>query len=222
MSNTTHAFTRRQALGITAGLATGALLAGGAGTAAAAPRERVWRGTRSQNGWPVDGPTATSRIEGTDVDVRLAKGDVSTVLLYVARRFAYEIDMLRSGDVQGHGTDRQVGAPFESNRLSGTAITIRPLFYPLGADLATGMTDQERTVVRDILVDCQDVVAWGGDLRPVKESHFQIDVPPGDPRLSRLAQRIQGWDTTPGRGAGSIDAFAPARLRRAAKAAVAR
>ncbi|WP_326786014.1 hypothetical protein [Streptomyces sp. NBC_00151] len=222
MSNTAHAFTRRQALGITVGLTTGALLAGGAGAAVAAPRERAWRGARSQNGWPIDGRTATFRIEGTNVDVRLAKGDASTVLLYVARRFAYEIDMLRSGDVQGHGTDRQVGAPFESNHLSGTAIAIRPLFYPLDADEATGMSEQERTVVRDILADCQDVVAWGGDLRPVKESHFQINVPPGDPRLSRLAQRIQGWDTAPGQGAGSIDAFAPARLRRAAKVTVAR
>ncbi|CAM5444310.1 hypothetical protein SCANM124S_03807 [Streptomyces canus] len=49
-------------------------------------------------------------------------------------------------------------------------MAIRPLYYPLGADKATGMTEQERTVVRDILADCQDVVAWGGDLDPVKES----------------------------------------------------
>ncbi|UIX31074.1 hypothetical protein [Streptomyces sp. GQFP] len=147
---------------------------------------------------------------------------MATVLLYVARRFSYEIDMLRPGDVQSHTIDRHIGARFESNYLSGTALAIRPLFYPLGADKATGMTEQERTIVQDILADCGDVVAWGGDLDPVKESHFQIDVPPGDARLSRLAQRIQGWDATPGQGAGSIDAFAPARVRRARKAAAAR
>ncbi|MEU0071305.1 hypothetical protein ABZ027_17420 [Streptomyces sp. NPDC006332] len=189
----------------------------------AAPQERTWRGSRSANGWPLVDQAAEQRLEGApNVHVSLVEGDVATVLLYVARRFSYEIDMLRPGDVQGHSTDRDVVTGFESNHLSGTAMAIRPLFYPLGADKATGMTEQERTVVRDILADCEGVVAWGGDLDPVKESHFQIDVRPGDARLTRLARRIQGWDATPGQGAGSIDAFAPARIRRAKKAAAAR
>ncbi|MFI6459252.1 hypothetical protein [Streptomyces sp. NPDC050528] len=83
------------------------------------------------------------------------------------------------------------------------------------------MTEQERTVVRDVLADRQDVVARGGDFEPVKESDFGIGVPPGDSRRSRLAQRIQGWDATPGQGAGSIDAFEPARVRRARRATAA-
>ncbi|MEV7690672.1 hypothetical protein ACFW1F_11190 [Streptomyces bungoensis] len=157
-------------------------------------------------------------MEGTNVEVSLAKGDAATVLLYVARRFAYEIDMLRAGDLQGHTTDRTVGASFESNYLSGTAIAIRPMHYPLGADVKnTGMSETERIVTADILADCEGVVAWGGHLKPVKQSHFHIDVKPGDPRLKRLAARIRGWNDTPGEGAGSIDAFTPARRHLAAR-----
>ncbi|MER7900400.1 hypothetical protein ABTX62_30950 [Streptomyces sp. NPDC096046] len=146
----------------------------------------------------------------------LLKGDVATVLLHVARRFAYEIDMLRSGDVQGHTDRGPVGAGFESNHLSGTAIGIRPLFYPLGAQRGTGLSELEKVVVADILADCQGVIGWGGHAKPVKESHFQIDVRPGDPRLARLASRIRGEDAGPGSGAGSIDPFLPNRRRKAA------
>ncbi|WP_319264369.1 hypothetical protein [Streptomyces sp. ID05-39B] len=127
------------------------------------------------------------RVEGTDVEVSLADGDAATVLLYVARRFAYEIDMLRDGDLQGHTTDRTVGASFESNRLSGTAMVIRPMHYPLGADVKnTGMSVTERVVITDILADCEGVVVWGGDLMPAKQSHFHIGVKPADLRLERL------------------------------------
>ncbi|MFC9678472.1 hypothetical protein [Streptomyces sp. NPDC056948] len=222
MSDIAPGLTRRHTLGLAAGLTAGALLVPAAGAAVAAPAERAWKGTTSQNGWPVVDQAVTHRVEGTNVDVPLVEGDVATVLLYVARRYAYEIDMLRPEEVRGHTADRHIGAPFESNHLSGTAIAVRPLFYPLGADASTGMTEQERTVVRDILADCEGVVAWGGELAPVKESHFQIAVAPGDTRLARLARRIKGWDAAPGQGAGSIDAFAPARIRRADKAADAR
>ncbi|MEU3983942.1 hypothetical protein AB0F77_28330 [Streptomyces sp. NPDC026672] len=216
------ALTRRRALGLGAGLVAGAALWDG-GTTTASAAGRTWRSGTTANGWPVVDDAPSHRVEGAcGVEVPLLDGDVATVLLYVARRFTYEIDMLRPGDVQGHTTDRHTGAAFESNRLSGTAVTIRPLFYPLGAQRDTGMSEQERTVVRDILADCAGVVAWGGDLKPVKESHFQIDVPPGDARLSALAARVRGWNDTPGQGAGTIDAFAPARVRRAGKATAAR
>ncbi|MFD7704997.1 hypothetical protein [Streptomyces caelestis] len=217
MSDTPRTLTRRQALGITAGITAGALLVGGP-SAAAAPDRNTWQGRRTQNHWPVvDGSHVdTLRIEGTNVDVPLLKGDVATVLLYVARRFAYEIDMLRPGDVHGHTVHRAVGADFESNHLSGTAITIRPLHYPLGAQEGTGLSDLEKVVVADILAECQGVVSWGGHTKPVKESHFQIDVPPGDPGLARVARRIRGEDTAPGSGAGTIDPFLPERRRKAA------
>lgn len=212
-----HTLTRRQALGLAAGLTAGTLVVT-IPSAQAAPQPSKWRGRRTQNHWPVvdAADTEATRIEGTNVSVSLLKGDVATVLFHVVRRFSYEIDTLRPGDVQGYSTDRAVGADFESNRLSGTAIAIRPLFYPLGAQKGTGLSDLEKVVVANILADCRGVVGWGGNADPVKESHFQINVGPGDPELNRLAARIRGEDASPGAGAGSIDPFLPTRRRKAA------
>ncbi|MFB6844931.1 hypothetical protein ACFCXS_08735 [Streptomyces sp. NPDC056373] len=215
----TTSLTRRRVLGL--GLGTGAALAvATAGPAQAAPAAdaRVWTKRESANGWPILDQAGKFRVEGTNVEVSLAEGDVATVLLYVARRFAYEIDILMPGDLQGHTTEREIGSAFESNYLSGTAIAIRPLHYPLGADVKnTGMSEAEQIVVTDILADCEGILAWGGHLQPVKQSHFQLAVGPGDSRLKNLADRIRGWNDTPGRGAGTIDAFAPVRRRRSAR-----
>ncbi|MFE7990763.1 hypothetical protein [Streptomyces shenzhenensis] len=218
----TTSLTRRRAISL--GLGTGAAIALTssipAQAASASVKERTWSKPKSQNDWPILDSAPKHRVEGANVEVSLAKGDVATVLLYVARRYAYEIDMLRAGDLKGYTNRTQVAAAFESNYLSGTALAIRPLYYPLGADVKnTGMGEADRTVVADILADCEGVVAWGGELKPVKQSHFEIAVRPGDPRLKALADRILDWHETPGRGAGAIDAFEPARIRRSKKAA---
>ncbi|MGW0985717.1 hypothetical protein ACWD46_05705 [Streptomyces sp. NPDC002486] len=213
----TTSLTRRRVLGLGAGAAI-AVAAAGPAQAAPAAGERAWTKRESANGWPILDRAGKFRVEGTNVDVSLVEGDVATVLLHVARRFAYEVDMLLPGDLQGHTTERAISSAFESNYLSGTAIAIRPVHYPLGADVKnTGMSEAEQIVVTDILADCEGVIAWGGHLQPVKQSHFQIAVEPGNPRLKQLADRIQGWNSAPGRGAGTIDAFAPARRRRAAR-----
>ncbi|WP_241777821.1 hypothetical protein [Streptomyces sp. CT34] len=136
------------------------------------------------------------------------------MLLYVARRYFYEIDSeLKTEDITGHTTDRAVAAVFESNYLSGTAIAVRPHAYPLGADGC--LFPQDVHVIRDILADCEGTVRWGGDEKLPKQSHFQIDVKPGDTKLARVATKIRGWQATPGKGAGTIDAFVPQRLRAA-------
>jgi hypothetical protein len=222
MSDALSRPTRRQALVLGGGLAATAVL-WGAGTGTATAAGETWRGNTSSNGWPIVADVPRRRIEGAaGAELSLLDGDVATVLLYVARRFSYEIDTLRPGDVRGHSEERRIAADFESNHLSGTAMAIRPLFYPLGAEKGTGLSAPERIVVQDIIADCEGVVAWGGELNPVKESHFHIDVHPGDERLSLVARRIQGWNDTPGRGAGAVDAFDPRRRRRARAAAAAR
>ncbi|WLQ35940.1 hypothetical protein P8A18_22030 [Streptomyces castrisilvae] len=78
-------------------------------------------------------------MEGTEkVETSLLTGEVSAVLLYVARRFAYEIDMPHLGDLLGHTTYRAMGVAFESDHLSGTTLAVRPLFHPLGAQPGNG------------------------------------------------------------------------------------
>ncbi|MEV7087829.1 hypothetical protein AB0O07_18360 [Streptomyces sp. NPDC093085] len=186
-------------------------------------RATTWPGRVSANGWPVLASAPAHRVQGAGaLTVRLAEGDAATVLLHVLRRYCYEIDMLAQHDVAGHTTDRAVRADLESNRLSGTALTIREVAYPLGAPAGNGMGAEQITVIEDILAECQGVVAWGGETSPLKQSHFQIDVPPGDARLRKLVARINGWSEHPGQGAGATDAFEPGRISRARKARNAR
>ncbi|WP_413801133.1 hypothetical protein [Streptomyces iranensis] len=206
------------------GLAGGIGLATGySGTAQAAetghtPATSEWTRKTSANGWPVTrhDDITLHRVEGSPLTVALRDGETATVLTYIARRFFYEIDShLRPDEVHGHTSDRRVATAFESNYLSGTALTIRPDAYPLGA--RNGLFPQEVMVVRDILAECGGVIRWGGDESVPKESHFQIDVAPGDRRLKALAGRIDAWRRTPGQGPGAIDTSLPER-RRAARA----
>ncbi|MFF3630123.1 hypothetical protein [Streptomyces sp. NPDC002164] len=187
------------------------------------PENKEWSGRTSANGWAILAKAPEHRVQGAQkLTVKLAKGPAATVLLYVVRRYAYEIGMLRPEELTGHTTDREVGAEFESNYLSGTAVAIQPMLYPLGGTATNGMSDLAVTVVEDILADVGEVVAWGGELDPLKQSHFHIATPPGDRRLEALADRISGWNSQPGKGAGSIDAFISSRISRARKARNAR
>ena len=231
--------TRRRVLTVGSALAVGSAV-WAPGTAAAAPKAAgaaapgkaspgagdktvAWTARRSANGWPVLADAPSHRVEGAGgLAVRLAAGDAATVLLYVVRRYCYEVEMLEARDLSGHTSDTGVRADMESNRLSGTALTIKEVYYPLGAPAGNGMSDAQVTVVEDILADCGGVVAWGGESSPLKQSHFQIDVPPHDSRLRKLVATINGWEERPGRGAGTVDAFRPARISRARKARNAR
>ena len=214
MSDSIGAPSRRRLLMSGAGLVGGVALggAGMSGTASAASitaGASVWSGGTSANGWPVIPEPEARRIEGSDIDVTVRPGDVATVLLHVARRYYYEIDTLRKGEVSGHGASREIAQPYESNYLSGTAIAIRPGSYPVG--VKEGFFPLELMVIRDILAECKGVVRWGGDEEIPKESHFQIDVGPGDRRLENFADQISAWHLRPGQGAGSIDPFTAAR-----------
>ncbi|GGT28261.1 hypothetical protein GCM10014713_22340 [Streptomyces purpureus] len=181
-----------------------ALWAGGAAVAApasAAPKDRQWRKNRSANGWPVLEAATTYGVEGSPVDVALAPGAAATVLLYVARRFHYEVAALKAGEITGHTRRTAVTAAYESNHLSGTAIAIKPGAYPTGAGGC--LFPHELAVVRDILTECEGVVRWGGDdRRSPKEGHFQIDVAPGSAALHGVARKIGGWEEQPDQGAG--------------------
>lgn len=208
---------RRRFLALGGAALGGAVLGAAALPATAhADDSTTWRGRQSSNGWPVlaEGEARRFRIEGSALSVWLAPA-AAPVLLYVARRFVYEIESrLEPNEITGHIVDNGVRADYESTYLSGSGIAIRPLLYPLGA--TNGLFPDERTVIRDILADCGGIVEWGGDLTPVKESHFHITVPPDSEDYRELVDRLRGWDAAPGKGAGTINAFTPARLRRAA------
>lgn len=206
--------TRRTVL--SGALGGGLVLAAGRSTQrAAADPSPTWESPRSANGWPVIAQPPSTRIEGTDLVVLLLPGPVTVVLSHCLRRYFYEIDSaLTHGDVLGHHTDRRVAVPHQSNHLSGTAFTIRSGWYPLG--VTGGIPSRDLVHLRDILADCEGVVRWGGDEKLPQESHFQIDVPPRDRRLTAVADKIAGWHRSPGLGAGAaIDPFGAGRRRTA-------
>ncbi|MFD8858004.1 hypothetical protein [Streptomyces vinaceus] len=222
MSNPIPGLPRRRFVAAASGAAGAvALWSFGSGTAAAAPKPKpgnepaAWKGKNTANGWPVVTSAPAHLIEGSSVSVAVLDGDVATILLHVARRFHYEVDSLRQGEVTGHSGDRKVAQPYESNHLSGTAIAIRPQAYPAGA--RDGLYPHELVIVRDILTELDGTVAWGGDEKTAKESHFHIALKPGHPKIKNVARKIREWNEAPGKGAGAVDAFEPSR-RRAAKA----
>ncbi|AZS84144.1 hypothetical protein AB0465_02475 [Streptomyces griseoviridis] len=203
---------RRRFIGATSGAAAAATLVNLSGTAVASADTRTWKSATSKNGWSVLDEATVFTIEGSGRNVSLAKGDAATILLHVARRFHYEIDSLRAGDVHGWTINRDVAEAYESNYLSGSAIAIRPVAYPVGAK--DNLYPNELVVVRDILAELDGVVAWGGDFKTPKESHFEIALKPSHPRVKGVARKILGWNDGPGNaGAGATDAFDPKRLK---------
>ncbi|MEV3966908.1 twin-arginine translocation signal domain-containing protein [Streptomyces sp. NPDC050698] len=185
---------------------------------------RVLAGSRSHNGWEMenvadDGGTVYTRpVPGTPLKgVAVRMGDVETVLVHLVRRFHYEVDPLRRGDVVGwHDPAGLARSGPESNLASGTAVRIRPGFYPRG--VRGGFFPQQEAVIRDILAELDGVVRWGADDRTPDESLFSVDVRPGDKKLVQVAARIRGWRLEPGAGAGSpVNVPAPGR-RKAARA----
>lgn len=177
---------------------------------AAAEGHETWTADHSDNGWAIDaGVVEPFRVEGSPATVRLHPA-AATLLLHLARRWHYEVLPLRgSGDVQGHRADRAVRAAYESNFLSGTALSL-----PGAGD---GLWPHERQVVRDILADFEGVVRWGADLLPVAANHFQIDRGPDSEDFRRLTGALRDRSVRRrGQRPGAVDdPAAPVRRDRA-------
>ncbi|MFI1971427.1 hypothetical protein [Streptomyces cinnamoneus] len=193
-----------------------------------ARRRRLLTSRPSANGWEMQkaaddgGDIVTRHVAGTGLNVSVRMGDPETVLVHVIRRFHYEIDTLGLHDepnlLEGWvapSAARDSRLP-ESNQASGTAVVIRPNFYPPG--VRGGFTTAQQLIIRDIVADTEGVVRWGGDDRRPYEGLFYLIVPPGDARLARVAAKIRTWDETPGAGAGVVpDVTEPSRRRQAAR-----
>ncbi|WP_441251739.1 hypothetical protein [Kitasatospora sp. McL0602] len=188
-----------------AAVAASALLPGTASAVTAASESEGRKAPVSANGWPVEAAANhvstvwTRPVAGTGLTVELRIGDVEAILVYLARRFHYEVEQLQVGDLAGW---RELGAlradlP-ESNLASGTAVRIRP-----GAAAKGGLFASQELALREILAACEGVVRWGGDDSRVDESLFYVDAGPDDERVRRLADRLRAWDATPGAGAGA-------------------
>lgn len=175
----------------------------------------------SQNGYRANDTSVldTFTVPGSKVRLRLRKGPVATVLLYVAARFDDEVE-----DIDTAQTYRQDAAPSIpggepstladdwsyaerpirgstttlSNHASGTAIDLNATQHPRGS--RTTFTRGQTTRVRAILAALHDaktrrpVVRWGQDYvsAPTDGMHFEIDA--DETAVARVAAQIQEDD----------------------------
>lgn len=102
MTHNSHKIPRRALLG---GMAASGLAVALAPEAFALPqvpaspiqpsRVQRWSGMRSVNDWPIGAAAAAQTVEGAGIDVTLATGAPSVVLLHALRRINYELVSLR-------------------------------------------------------------------------------------------------------------------------------
>jgi hypothetical protein len=153
----------------------------------------------SQNGWPVAtaGQQDTSTVAGVTFPNGVLRGDVATVLHYVARRFHAEVEPLHAGWCWGWFVKNVAGSTSISNHASGTAIDFNAPAHPLGA--AGTFSSTKQAAIHRIIADCDGVVRWGGDYSGRKdEMHFEINK--GAAAVKALATRIregENMDLTP-------------------------
>ncbi|WP_404348126.1 peptidoglycan-binding protein [Phycicoccus jejuensis] len=176
--------------------AGGLLVAGGA---VAATAEGAFAAT-SQNGWPAGTssqvPLTSLAVGAATFPAGVRTGDVYTVLRYVAQQVNSTVEALYSPGCWGHSYREISGSTTLSNHSSGTAIDVNAPDHPLGA--SGTFTSAQVSAIRTILTRCNGVVRWGGDYSGRKdEMHFEINVPPGDSRLSSLAASLGGGGGTP-------------------------
>ena len=145
---------------------------------------------RSQNGYSANdrSKVASYSIPGGKIAVR--KGDVATILTYIANRFHREVEPLKWPGNWGYAERKIRGSSTSlSNHASGTAIDLNAPQHPLGR--RGTFSSKQVAAIRRILKDCGGVVRWGGDYRSRKdEMHFEINA--GSAAVAKVAARIKG------------------------------
>lgn len=164
----------------------------------------------SQNGWKANDRSLIKSYSlpgGGKIAVR--KGDVATILVYVAKRFDSEVEPLKWPGNWGYAERPIRGSRTTSNHASGTAIDLNAPRHPLGKR-GTFSKKQVRAIKR-ILADCGGVIRWGGNyVSRADEMHFEINA--GSAAVRRVAQAIRagkkpgpsgGATPSPGSGGSS-------------------
>ena len=150
----------------------------------------------SQNGWAAGtaheiGGLDTSPVPGTTITLPqgVRRGDVATVLHYVAEQFHHTVEPLHAKQCWGYAYRKIRGSSTTlSNHASGTAIDLNAPAHPLGAKGT--FTPKQVAAIRRILAFCDGTVRWGGDFHTRKdEMHFEIVQHTSDVAL--IAKKIE-------------------------------
>lgn len=176
--------------------------------------------TTSQNGWPLVTP-ATYKAKTTGLDLisgRVRKGDVYTVLAYVAAQVHRRVERVQRKQSWGWAYRAIRGATKWSNHASATAVDLNSAKHPLGRH-GTFTARQVKTIHK-ILAEVDGVVRWGGDYWPSRpdEMHFEINLQPkGSPaKVRAVAARLRG-EKTPEK---TVQAWTYPVLRKGARGAL--
>lgn len=121
----------------------------------------------SQNGWPVD-KTGSSQdrnpIYGNvKVPNGVRKGDVATVLRWVAERYNATVEPLVAGTCWGWFVKSIEGSKSISNHASGTAIDLNADQHPMGVAASKNFTAKQIAACHAIVKAAGGVIRWGGD-----------------------------------------------------------
>lgn len=163
----------------------------------------------SQNGWsviddygdPLLSPNPT--VPGTTVQLLggTRAGDVTTVLGEVGRRWNATVEPLIAGHCWGYQKRHIRGSSTVSNHASGTAADFNGPEHPIGTSPASTMSAAQIVAVGRIRDAMAGVVRFGMFYTGRKDvMHAEINVPPGDTRLTALAAAIRAGSTHPNAG----------------------
>lgn len=160
-------------------------------------RYPVRPGVLTENGWPMVNAdkTVSVKVVSAAKKVPLLRGDVATILNAWIILYDREVEPIRS-QVWGWSPDNDV---WNSNHMSGTAIDIHAPWYPWGKRVMSAAT---KAKVRALLKKFEGVVFWGADWSRADEMHYQIGLPPANPRVRALAEKLNNgylaaYKTTP-------------------------
>lgn len=148
-------------------------------------RYPVRPGVLTENGWPMVNADKCVSVQVVPAAKRvpLLRGDVATILNAWIILYNREVEPIRS-QVWGWSPDNDV---WNSNHMSGTAIDINAPWYPWGKRVMPAATIGK---VRALLAKFEGVVFWGADWSRADEMHYQIGLPPSNPRVRALADKL--------------------------------
>lgn len=148
-------------------------------------RYPVRPGVPTENGWPMINANECVSVQVVPAakKVPLRRGIVATILNAFIILYHREVEPITS-QVWGWSPDNDVA---NSNHLSGTAIDINAPKYPWGKRV---MPADRVAKVEALLRKFEGVVYWGRNWGRPDEMHFQIGLPPTDPRVKALADRL--------------------------------
>jgi hypothetical protein len=142
-------------------------------------------GVPSENGWPMitSADTVSVQVVPAAKACRFRAGPVATIMNAWIIYYDRHIERIRS-QVWAYSSDNDVA---NSNHMSGTAADIHAPWYGMGV---RNMPAPIVAKVEDGMRKFGPALYWGGWWNYPDQMHYQIGLPPTDPRVQQLADRL--------------------------------